>query len=120
MYGLQLLSNPYYCNETEGRYTRRVFGAIRRIKRKNEIGVEMIKTKLVDTKKLEIVDAICNKCGESVYKDFATDAHLKADYDVYSKDFRIENFKFVICHECLKEMFKIFKIQPETEEVLEI
>lgn len=78
----------------------------------------MIKKELVKTHKWEIVDIICNKCGKSLKHDYAFKPHLKAEYDVYSeRDIQID---FVLCHSCLKKLYKTFKIQPDENEIINI
>lgn len=83
-----------------------------------------IKTKTVESE--EVVDVICNKCGESCKENDCTDSpgignvfcglvEVSVDGGYFSPVFDDGiGYKFSVCERCLDEYFKTFKHPPSS------
>ena len=75
----------------------------------------MIKTQKVVREVQEVIDVLCNKCGETCKDEMnfngLIEARIEGAYDSkYLED--TTRYKFSLCEKCLKELFDTFKISP--------
>jgi hypothetical protein len=74
----------------------------------------------------EVSDVVCNKCGKTCLRG---DDHGKEPYGLIEAEVGTgyystslpdgHTYTFSICEDCLAELFKDFKVQPEVESMFE-